>query len=152
VTSPICSRDIDFEVYSLVLKVLKQSVVCREPMPLLPFKRGIQVIYIVRLKRSSRHLAKCHGLDKLWKWNVVCFGMFVMNDGALMAVKKLYIRLCAARDTKVRNCLAWLNSYKYIRLLSFKLLYNIRLACIIEKASLVRLCLYQFPVYWMRAN
>jgi hypothetical protein len=22
-----------------------------------------------------------------------------MNDGALMAVKKLYIRLCAARDT-----------------------------------------------------
>jgi hypothetical protein len=41
----------------------------------------------------------CHGLDKLWKWNVVCFGMFVMNDGALRAVKKLYIRLCAARDT-----------------------------------------------------
>jgi hypothetical protein len=29
----------------------------------------------------------------------VCFGMFVMHDGALMAVKKLYIRLCAARDT-----------------------------------------------------
>jgi hypothetical protein len=31
---------------------------------------------------------------------VVCFGMFVMNDGALMAVKKLYIRLCAARDRR----------------------------------------------------
>jgi hypothetical protein len=29
---------------------------------------------------------------------VVCFGMFVMNDGALRAVKKLYIRLCAARN------------------------------------------------------
>jgi hypothetical protein len=30
---------------------------------------------------------------------VVYIGMFVMNDGALRAVKKLYIRLCAARDT-----------------------------------------------------
>jgi hypothetical protein len=89
VTSPICSRDIDLEVYSLVLKVLKQSVVRREPMPLLPFKRGIQIIYIVRLKRSSRYLAK------------VC------------------------------NCLAWLDSYKYIRLLSLKVLYIIRLTCIV---------------------
>jgi hypothetical protein len=26
---------------------------------------------------------------------VVCFGMFVMNNGALMAVKKLYIYACA---------------------------------------------------------
>jgi hypothetical protein len=40
----------------------------------------------------------CHGLDKLWKWNVGVFVYIVMNDGALMAVKKLYIRLCAARD------------------------------------------------------
>jgi hypothetical protein len=29
--------------------------------------------------------------------------MFVMNDGALMAVKKLYIRLCAARDTALKR-------------------------------------------------
>ena len=56
-TSPICRRDIDFEVYSFVLKVLKQSVISREPMPLLSFKGGIQVIYIVQLKRSSRYLA-----------------------------------------------------------------------------------------------
>jgi hypothetical protein len=46
VTSPIF-KYIDFVVYSLVLKVLNKSVVCREPMPLLPFERGIQVIYIV---------------------------------------------------------------------------------------------------------
>ena len=40
----------------------------------------------------------CHGLDKLWKWNVgVCVNI-CMHDGALRAVKKLYIRLCAARD------------------------------------------------------
>jgi hypothetical protein len=39
----------------------------------------------------------CHGLDKLWKWNVVCFGMFVMNDGALRAVKKLYIEIRGLR-------------------------------------------------------
>jgi hypothetical protein len=44
------------------------------------------------------HVRDCHGLDKLWKWNVVYIGMFVRNDGALMAVKKLYICLCAARD------------------------------------------------------
>jgi hypothetical protein len=43
----------------------------------------------------------CHGLDKLWKWNVGVFVYIVMNDGALMAVKKLYIRLCAARDKVV---------------------------------------------------
>jgi hypothetical protein len=41
---------------------------------------------------------RCHGLDKLWKWNVGVFVYIVMNDGALMAVKKLYIRLYAARD------------------------------------------------------
>jgi hypothetical protein len=87
--SSICRRNVDLKVYSLVLKVLKQSVVCIKPMPLLPFKGGIQVVYIVWLKGSSRHLAK------------VC------------------------------NCLAWLDSYKYIRLLSFKVLYNIRLTCII---------------------
>jgi hypothetical protein len=46
-----------------------------------------------------RALLPCHGLDKLWKWNVGAFVYIVMNDGALMAVKKLYIRLCAARDT-----------------------------------------------------
>jgi hypothetical protein len=42
----------------------------------------------------------CHGLDKLWKWNVVCFGMFVMNDGALRAVKKLYVYACAQHVTR----------------------------------------------------
>jgi len=47
-------------------------------MPLLPFKGGIQVVYVVRLKGSSRYLAK------------------------------------------VRDCLAWLDSYKYIRLLSLR--------------------------------
>jgi hypothetical protein len=41
---------------------------------------------------------ECHGLDKLWKWNVVCIVCMCKNDGALRAVKKLYIRLCAARD------------------------------------------------------
>jgi hypothetical protein len=109
VTSPIF-KYIDFVVYSLVLKVLNKSVVCREPMPLLPFERGIQVIYIVRLKRSSRYLAK------------VC------------------------------DCLAWLDSYIYIRVLSFKVLYNIKLTCIVERSGLVYLYLCQFPVYWMRAN
>ena len=87
-------------MYSLVLKVLKQSVIYREPTPLLPFKGGIQIIYIVRLKRSSRYLAK------------VC------------------------------DYLARLDSYKYIRLLSFKVLYNIRLTCIIERSGLVYLYLY----------
>ena len=43
-------------------------------------------------------ITSCHGLDKLWKWNVGVFVYIVRNDGALMAVKKLYIRLCAARD------------------------------------------------------
>jgi hypothetical protein len=52
-----------------------------------------------KVQEPSRERCPCHGLDKLWKWNVVCFGMFVMNPGALMAVKKLYIRLCAARDS-----------------------------------------------------
>ena len=98
-TSPIYSRDIDFKVYSLVLEVLKQSVICREPTPLLPFKGGVQIIYIVWVKRSSRHLAK------------VC------------------------------DCLARLDSYKYIRLLSFKVLYNIRLTCIVERSGLIYLCL-----------
>jgi hypothetical protein len=52
-------------------------------------------------------ISSCHGLDKLWKWNVVCFGMFVMNNGALRAVKKLYICLCAARDTSPRPMRFW---------------------------------------------
>jgi hypothetical protein len=39
----------------------------------------------------------------------VCFGMFIMNDGALRAVKKLYIRLCAARD--IKTLLLHLNYY-----------------------------------------
>ena len=86
--SSIYRCDVNLKVYSLVLKVLKQSVICREPMPLLPFKGGIQVIYIIWLKGSSRYFAK------------------------------------------VYNYLAWLDSYKYIRLLSFKVLYNIRLTCI----------------------
>jgi len=43
-------------------------------------------------------MQSCHGLDKLWEWNVCVCVNIVMNDGALMAVKKLYTRLCAARD------------------------------------------------------
>jgi hypothetical protein len=39
--SPILRCNIDFEVYSLVLKVLNKSVVCRETISLLSFKRGI---------------------------------------------------------------------------------------------------------------
>jgi hypothetical protein len=46
-----------------------------------------------------RALLPCHGLDKLWGWKWVYIGMFVMNDGALRAVKKLYVCLYAARDT-----------------------------------------------------
>ncbi len=65
-TSPICSCDIDLEVYSLVLEVLKQGIVCREPMPLLPFERGIQIVYVIRLKRGICHLAKvCNCLGRL---------------------------------------------------------------------------------------
>jgi hypothetical protein len=47
--------------------------------------------------------ANCHGLDKLWKWNVCVCVNICMNDGALRAVKKLYIRLCAARDTNIER-------------------------------------------------
>jgi hypothetical protein len=50
------------------------------------------------MRNEQYVVTRCHGLDKLWKWNVVGFGIFVMNDGALRAVKKLYICLCAARD------------------------------------------------------
>jgi hypothetical protein len=78
VTRPIF-KYIDFVVYSLVLKVLNKSVVGREPMLVLPFKGGIQVIYVIRLKWSSRCLAE------------VC------------------------------NCLAWLDSYKYINSLDFNM-------------------------------
>ena len=42
----------------------------------------------------------CHGLDKLWKWNVVCFGIN-MYDRALKAGKKLYIYLYVARAQHV---------------------------------------------------
>jgi hypothetical protein len=38
---------INFIVYSLVLKVLNKSIISREPMPMLSFKGGIQVIYVV---------------------------------------------------------------------------------------------------------
>jgi hypothetical protein len=38
------------------------------------------------------------------KW--VYIGMFVRSDGALRAVKKLYICLCAARDKLQPNTLA----------------------------------------------
>ena len=38
------------------------------------------------------------------KW--VYIGMFVRNDGALRAVKKLYICLCTARDILQPNTLA----------------------------------------------
>jgi hypothetical protein len=58
VTSPIFKCNVDFKVYSLVLKVLNKSVVYREPMPLLSFKRGIKVIYIIWLKWGSSHLAE----------------------------------------------------------------------------------------------
>jgi hypothetical protein len=65
------------------------SVVAAEPSQILEGNKGT--------------MTKCHGLDKLWKWNVgVCVNI-VMNDRALRAVKKLYIRLCAARDTKITN-------------------------------------------------
>ena len=33
--------NIDFEVYSCILKMLDKGVVCRESMPLLSLKRGI---------------------------------------------------------------------------------------------------------------
>ncbi len=39
--------NIDFKVYTCVLEMLDKSIVYRESMPLLSFKRGIQVIYIV---------------------------------------------------------------------------------------------------------
>jgi hypothetical protein len=74
VTSLIFKHNIDLEIDLLVFEILNKSVICREPMPLLSFKGGIQVIYIVQLKGSSCYLAK------------VC------------------------------DCLAWLDSYKYIRL------------------------------------
>jgi hypothetical protein len=51
---------------------------------------------------------RCHGLDKLWKWNVGVFVYIVMNDGALKAGKKLYISvcgLCVARDIRRRAVL-----------------------------------------------
>jgi hypothetical protein len=48
---------------------------------------------------SNKSENVCHGLDKLWKWNVCVCVNIVMNDRALRAVKKLYIRLCAARDS-----------------------------------------------------
>jgi hypothetical protein len=38
---------IDFIVYSFVLEVLNKGIVCKESIPLLPFKRSIQIIYIV---------------------------------------------------------------------------------------------------------
>jgi hypothetical protein len=57
VTCPIF-KCIDFVVYSLVLKVLNKSVVGREPMPVLPFKGGIQVVYIVRLKWDCSYLTE----------------------------------------------------------------------------------------------
>jgi hypothetical protein len=53
----------------------------------------ISEIFFIGLERL------CHGLDKLWKWNVCVCVNICMNDYALRAVKKLYIRLCAARDS-----------------------------------------------------
>jgi hypothetical protein len=53
---------------------------------------GFTTILLIVVITYIIHLP-CHGLDKLWKWNVVYIGMFVRNDGALMAVKKLYIHL-----------------------------------------------------------
>ena len=54
----IFKYSIDFKVYSLILKVLDKSVVRREPMSMLSLKRGIQVIYIIWLKRGCSHLVK----------------------------------------------------------------------------------------------
>jgi hypothetical protein len=39
--SPILGCNIDFQVYSLVLKVLDKGIICRKTMFLLSFKRGI---------------------------------------------------------------------------------------------------------------
>jgi hypothetical protein len=47
---------------------------------------------------------RCQGLNGLLGCNVGYIGMFVRNDGALMAVKKLYIYLCAVRDTHLPPC------------------------------------------------
>jgi hypothetical protein len=52
---------------------------------------------------ASKVVRSCHGLDKLWKWNVVCIGVICKNNGALRAVKKLYVRLCTARDSSSRK-------------------------------------------------
>jgi hypothetical protein len=44
-----------------------------------------------------------------------CIVCFVRNDGALMAVKKLCIRLCAARDTgKGGNSMVFLSNVPFV--------------------------------------
>ncbi len=70
--------NINLKVYSCILKVLNKGIIRKESMPLLPFKRGIQVIYVIWLKWGYYHLVK------------VC------------------------------NYLAWLDSYKYVNSLYFK--------------------------------
>jgi hypothetical protein len=41
----------------------------------------------------------CQGPNRLLGCIVVYIGMFLRNDGALRAVKMLYIHLCTARDS-----------------------------------------------------
>jgi hypothetical protein len=98
VTSLICRHNINLKVYSLVLEVLKQSVVGREPMPLLPFERGIQIIYIIWLKRSSRHLAKvCDCLVRLDSYNILDFFLLRHYIRLTCIVKRfslVYLCLC----------------------------------------------------------
>ena len=68
----------------------------------------------------------CQGLNKLSGWNVVHFVMFVRNDDALMAVKKLYKCLSAARDTM------------YCRSLLAKVIHNGALSTLIRVQRLKR--------------
>jgi hypothetical protein len=54
---PIFMCNIDFEMDLIVFEVLNKSIVHKEAMYLLPFKGGIQVVYILWLKWSRRHLS-----------------------------------------------------------------------------------------------
>jgi hypothetical protein len=98
VTSSICKRNINLKVYSLVLEVLKQSVVGKEPMPLLPFERGIQIVYIVQLKRSGRYLAKvCDCLVKLDSYNILDFFLlrhYIRLTCIMKRFSLVYLCLC----------------------------------------------------------
>jgi hypothetical protein len=58
VPSPVFWCGIDFEMNLFVFKVLDQGIICRKSMSLFSFKRGVEVVYIVRLKWDSSCLAK----------------------------------------------------------------------------------------------